>query len=178
MSPRNARSGDPPPTRKRGEVSRSAGAVPTQREPQTSGGRRGRPSYEEYAKRVCEALRYDLVQLESCTTLAQLPGVQAIRKRQSKSFLPLGASLRATFDQAVADVEAIAEASHNPALRRVAVFRPGGRGAAAESLAGGTRGATPSARPGSPAILRPRLERRDPGVNYVGYLGKYLRISG
>jgi hypothetical protein len=71
---------------------------------------------------VCEALRYDLVQLEGCTALAQLPGVQAVRKRESKTFLPLGASLRATFDRAVADVEAVAQASHNPALRRVAVF--------------------------------------------------------
>jgi hypothetical protein len=71
---------------------------------------------------VCEALRYDLVQLESCTALAQLPGVQAIRKRQSKSFLPLGASLKAAFDRAVADVEAVAEASHNSTLRRVATF--------------------------------------------------------
>jgi mRNA interferase HigB len=43
---------------------------------------------------------------------------KAARKRQRKSFLPLGASLRATFDRAVADVEAIAKASHSPALRR------------------------------------------------------------
>ena len=67
-------------------------------------------------------LRYDLVQLEGCTTLAQLPGVQATRKCQTKTFLPIRASLRATFDRAVADVEALATASHTMGLRRVAIF--------------------------------------------------------
>src|SRR5262245_34538442 len=122
MSQRNARSSEPPLSRTREKASPSAGAVPTRREAKSLGGRRGRPSYEEYAKRVCEALRYDLVQLEGCTALAQLPGVQAVRKRQTKTFLPIGTSLRATFDRAVADVEAVATASHHTALRRVAVF--------------------------------------------------------
>ena len=122
MSQRNARSSAPPLSHTSEKASRSAGAVPTRREATTTGGRRGRPSYEEYAKRVCEALRYDLVQLEGCTALAQLPGVQATRKHQTKTFLPIGASLRATFDRAVTDVEALAKASHAPALRRVAIF--------------------------------------------------------
>jgi hypothetical protein len=122
MSQRNARSTEPPLSQARADVSRSAGAVRTHRETVKVKGRRGRPSYEVYAKRVCEALRYDLVQLEGCTALAQLPGVQAARRRQSRSFLPAGASLRTCFDRAVADVEAVTQASHNPTQRRVAVF--------------------------------------------------------
>src|SRR5262249_12843670 len=88
MSQRNARSSAPPLSHTSEKASRSAGAVPTGREAKTTGGRRGRPSSQEYAKRVCEALRYDLVQLEGCTALAQLPGVQATRKHQTKTFLP------------------------------------------------------------------------------------------
>jgi hypothetical protein len=122
MSQRNAQSNQPPLSRTRAKGSRVAGAVTSLREGKATGGRRGRPSYEEYAKRVCEALRYDLVQLEDCTALAQLPGIQAARKRQSKTFPPIGASLKTAFDRAVADVEAVAKARHNPALRRVAVF--------------------------------------------------------
>src|SRR5262249_32453067 len=112
MSQRNARSSEPPPSRTRQKASRSTGAVPTRRDAKATGGHRGRLSYEEYAIRVCEALRYDLVQLEGCTALAQLPGVQAARKRQGRTFLPIGASLRATFDRVVADIEALAEASN------------------------------------------------------------------
>ena len=121
MIQRNARSNEPPLSRRRTEAKPPASVGGALWEA-SWGGHRGRPSQEEYAKRVCEALRYDLVQSEGCTALAQLPGVQALRMQQGRTFLPVGASLRATFDRAVADVEAVAQASHNPALRRVAVF--------------------------------------------------------
>jgi hypothetical protein len=84
--------------------------------------RRGRPSYEEYARRVCEAIRADLVQLESCATLAQMPGVQATCRRQRRRLLPIGAAIRALYDQAVSDIEALAKASEDPSLQRIRVF--------------------------------------------------------
>jgi len=121
MTQRNARSRQLPPSRKRTGVPRHANAGYTAKD-SASSGRRGRPSQEDYAERVREALRYDLVQLDACSALAQLPGVQALRNHQGRTFLPVGASLKAAFDRAVADVEAVAKASHNPALRRVATF--------------------------------------------------------
>jgi hypothetical protein len=124
MSERRTRASAPPSSRD-GIAAPPIGAAQVSREGKRGSnakGRRGRPSYEEYVKWVCEALRYDLVQLEGCTALAQLPGVQAARRRQTKTFLPIGASLRAIFDRAVADVEALAKASHTPTLRRVAIF--------------------------------------------------------
>jgi len=42
--------------------------------------------------------------------------------RQSTTFLPICASLKATVDRAVADVVAPAQESHTPALRRVPIF--------------------------------------------------------
>ena len=38
--------------------------------------RQGRPSYDDYAKRVYQVLRWTPFQLETCTALAQLPGVR------------------------------------------------------------------------------------------------------
>jgi hypothetical protein len=43
-----------------------------------AGGRRGRPSQDDYAKWVITMARADLFQLEECAPLAQLPGVRAM----------------------------------------------------------------------------------------------------
>jgi hypothetical protein len=85
-------------------------------------GRRGRPSYEEYAGRICEALRHDLVQLDGCTSLAQLPGVQAVSRQNGQRVFPVGSALRTLLDQAVADVTAPANSGRDPSLDRIAVF--------------------------------------------------------
>jgi len=87
-----------------------------------SAGRRGRPSYEDYAGRVCAALRYDLVRLDECMALTQLPGVQELSRRNEQRLLPVGSALRALFDQAVADVTALATAGRDPSLDRIAIF--------------------------------------------------------
>jgi hypothetical protein len=67
-------------------------------------------------------MRSDLVQLEACTSLAQLPGVQATYRRQRRGLLPLGAAIRALYDQAVSDIETLARVSEDPALQRVRIF--------------------------------------------------------
>jgi hypothetical protein len=85
-------------------------------------GRRGRPSYEEYAGRIREALRQDLVQLDECASLAQLPGVQALSRQNGRRVFPVGSALRALLDQAVADVTAPASSGRDPSLDRIAVF--------------------------------------------------------
>jgi len=85
-------------------------------------GRRGRPSQGDYTQSVCDALRYDLVQLDGCAALTQLPGVQALSRRHAHRLLPVGAALRALLDQAVADVMALAEAGRDPSLDRIAIF--------------------------------------------------------
>lgn len=85
-------------------------------------GRRGRPSYDDYARRVAEALRFDLFALEDCTALAQLPGVQATFRNFEHDLLPLGSTLRAMLDRAVADIETVAARSSDPVLQRIAVF--------------------------------------------------------
>jgi len=85
-------------------------------------GRRGRPSQGDYAQSVCDALRYDLVQLDECAALTQLPGVQALSRRHAQRLLPVGSALRALLDHAVADVTALAQAGRDPSLDRIAIF--------------------------------------------------------
>ena len=119
MSERKQDATKPPSATGQGRVSRSSAG--REDKPQVKV-RRGRPSYDDYARRVCEAIRSDLVQLESCTALAQLPGVQATCRRQRRGLLPIGAAIRALYDQAVADVETLAKASEDPSLQRIRVF--------------------------------------------------------
>jgi len=85
-------------------------------------GRRGRPSYDDYAKRVAEALRFDLFELEECVALSQLPGVVAHCRQHRHAILPTGAALRAMFDSAVADIERLAQQSGDSTMRRIAIF--------------------------------------------------------
>ena len=82
----------------------------------------GRPSYDEYARRVSQVLRWTPFQLDSYTPLAQLPGVQARVRRHPTAMLPLGTALRSLIDEAVGDVEEVALAGQDPASKRLATF--------------------------------------------------------
>src|SRR5262249_48653752 len=119
---RNARASEPPPSHRREKVSQSTGAVSTRREAKSAGGRRGRPSYEAYAKRVCQVLRWTPFQLEGCTSLAQLPGVQQRIRQKPTAMLPVGAALRSLLDEAVRDVEQVAAAGEDTISQRLLTF--------------------------------------------------------
>src|SRR5215467_6172375 len=64
----------------------------------------GRPSHEDYVRRVWIALRLEPLQLEECVGLAQLPGVQARIRERPLVFLPTATALRALLDEAVGEV--------------------------------------------------------------------------
>jgi hypothetical protein len=64
----------------------------------------------------------DMVQLDECTALVQLPGVQELSRRHQHRVLPLGSAIRALLDQAVADVQALAQTGRDPMLQRIAIF--------------------------------------------------------
>ncbi len=85
-------------------------------------GRRGRPSNDDYARCVAQSLRMDLFELEECSVLAQMPGVKAMFPHYQHKTLVIGATLRAMFDQAVADVIAFARSSNEPVMLRIALF--------------------------------------------------------
>jgi hypothetical protein len=82
----------------------------------------GRPSYDDYAKRVCQVLRWTPFQLETCTALAQLPGVRQRVRQKPTAMLPLGTALRSLLDEAVHDVEEVAAASEDRTSQRVTAF--------------------------------------------------------
>ncbi len=54
--------------------------------------------------------------------LAQMPGVRVMLRRYANEILPLGATLRAMFDQVVADIERLAKLSNDPYMGRIALF--------------------------------------------------------
>lgn len=84
-------------------------------------GRRGRPRQEDYAKRVSAILRSDLIHLDECASLAQLPGVQALA-RQQRAIFPTGMAIRLLLDQAVSDVEGFARANRDVTSQRIVTF--------------------------------------------------------
>lgn len=84
--------------------------------------KRGRPSYDDYARCVAVALRYDIFELEECTLLAQMPGVKALALQNAHEILPIGATLRAMFDEAVTAIERLAKVSKDPLMERIALF--------------------------------------------------------
>jgi hypothetical protein len=84
--------------------------------------RQGRPSYDDYAKRVCEVLRWTPFQLETCMALAQLPGVRQRIRQRPRAMLPLGTALRTLLDEAVHDVEEAAAASEDRTSQRLTTF--------------------------------------------------------
>jgi hypothetical protein len=82
----------------------------------------GRPSYDDYARRVCQVMRWTPFQLEACTSLAQLPGVQQRVRQKTTAMLPLGAALRSLLDEAVRDVEQLAAAGEDTTSQRLVTF--------------------------------------------------------
>src|SRR5215469_18677865 len=88
----------------------------------TISARSGRPSYDDYAKRVCQVLRWTPFQLETCTALAQLPGVRQRVRQKPTAMLPLGTALRSLLDEAVHDVEEIAATSEDRTSQRLTAF--------------------------------------------------------
>jgi hypothetical protein len=84
--------------------------------------KRGRPSYDDYARCVAAALRYDIFELDNCTPLAQMPGVKAAMVHYRNEILPVGATLRALLDGVITDIERLAKASKDPTMARIALF--------------------------------------------------------
>lgn len=82
----------------------------------------GRPSYEDYVRRVWIALRLEPLQLEECTALAQLPGVRARIGERPLAFLPTATALRAMLDEAVGEVEAMVVSNEDATSQRIGTF--------------------------------------------------------
>jgi hypothetical protein len=82
----------------------------------------GRPSHEDYVRRVWIALRLEPLQLEECTALAQLPGVQARIRERPLAFLPTATALRALLDEAVGEVERMVASSEDATSQRIVAF--------------------------------------------------------
>jgi hypothetical protein len=82
----------------------------------------GRPSYDDYAKRVCQVVRWTPFQLDACTTLAPLPGVQLRVRQKPTAMLPLGTALRSLLDDAVRDVEQVAALGEDVTSQRLVTF--------------------------------------------------------
>jgi hypothetical protein len=112
--------GEPPSRRQKAMAARNEG-TPVARIRATAI-KTGRPSYDDYAKRVCQVLRWTPFQLDACTSLAQLPGVQAHVRQRPTAMLPLGTALRSLFDEAVRDVEGVAALGDDVASQRLAIF--------------------------------------------------------
>ena len=82
----------------------------------------GRPSHEDYVRRVWIALRLEPLQLEECTTLAQLPGVQALIRERPRVFLPTATALRTLLDEAVNEVERLVAGGEDATSQRIGTF--------------------------------------------------------
>jgi hypothetical protein len=82
-------------------------------------GRRGRLSHDDYAKAVAAVLRADLLQLEECALLAQLPGVRALAKTLTRTVFPTSLAIRVLLDRAVGEVELLTLNQRDPASRRI-----------------------------------------------------------
>ena len=113
---------EPPSRRLRAvETPADAGAGRGARTKATAG-KTGRPSYDDYAKRVCQVLRWTPFQLETCTALGQLPGVQRRVRQRPAAMLPLGTALRSLLDEAVHDVEEVAALGDDTSSQRLRTF--------------------------------------------------------
>lgn len=95
---------------------------PSRRTQRSSVARRGRPSQDDYVRRVCTVLRYDAFRLEECTALGQLPAVQALARRLQRSVFPTGTAIRTLMDRAVGEVEMVAMNQRDTTSRRIAYF--------------------------------------------------------
>jgi hypothetical protein len=110
---------EPPPLRRVRPAGRPVGQKPTASK---AGGRRGRPSQDDYAQWVIVMARADLFQLEECAPLAQLPGVRALARHYQRAILPTGAAIRELLDEAVTDVQALCLVSETLLAMRVSEF--------------------------------------------------------
>jgi len=119
MSDSRKRTSEPPSSRVK---QREEGVVAAHRPRGNAATKSGRPSYDDYARRVCQVMRWTPFQLEACTSLAQLPGVQQRVRQKPTVMLPLGAALRSLLDEAVRDVEQVATAGEDMASQRLATF--------------------------------------------------------
>ena len=120
MSDAHTNATEPPSRRLRAVAARSDTAKGTRAK--AIAAKSGRPSYDDYAKRVCQVLRWTPFQLETCTSLAQLPGVQQRVRQKPTAMLPLGTALRSLLDEAVRDVEEVALTGEDPTSQRLVVF--------------------------------------------------------
>lgn len=111
--------GEPPP---RHRTDTTMLRVVAAGETKVSKGPRGRPSQDDYARRVCEVMRHDAFRLEECSALAQLPGVQALASRLRQSVLPTGTAIRSLLDRAAHEVETLARSQPEITAQRIATF--------------------------------------------------------
>jgi hypothetical protein len=119
------RNADKPPARGRRAtiVATSTRAIKAHRDPRSvSAGRRGRLSQDDYVDRIGDALRKEIFELDECAPLVQLPGVQALARRQQESVFPAGVALRQLFNRAVVDVRRSARAGESLLSLRIAEF--------------------------------------------------------
>jgi hypothetical protein len=67
-------------------------------------------------------MRADPYELEGCSALAQLPGVQALARRYARTVFPVGTALRALLDQAGTEVEMHALQQRDQTSKRIALL--------------------------------------------------------
>jgi len=82
----------------------------------------GRPSHEDYVRRVWVALRLEPLQLEECAALAQLPGVQARIRERPRAFLPTATALQVMLDEAVGEVDSMMASCEDATSQRITTF--------------------------------------------------------
>jgi len=114
----------PPAVRRRSTLAALSTRIATlDRTPQRNGaGRRGRLSQDDYVDRIGDVLRKEIFELQDCTSLTQLPGVQAVARHHQESVFPAGMALRQLFNRAVADVRRSAKAGESLHSLRIAEF--------------------------------------------------------
>jgi hypothetical protein len=79
-------------------------------------------SQDDYMGRVGDVLRKEIFELQDCTLLTQLPGVQALARHHRESVFPEGMAMRQLFNRAVADVHRSAKAGESLLSLRIAEF--------------------------------------------------------
>ena len=71
---------------------------------------------------MSEVLRREAFQLEECTPLAQLPGVQRIARKLQGGIFPVGTAIRTLLDRAAHEVQFHAQTQRDLTSQRIAVF--------------------------------------------------------
>ena len=96
--------------------------VPKARARGKLGAKVGRPSQSDYVKLVCKMLRASTYELEECTALSQMPGVEQRRKQYSAAIFPLGMALHTMFEEAVSEIEILSHIQNDLQGRRMSTF--------------------------------------------------------